>query len=109
MLFSLILFCTCETYLNESCRLEVFGDRTKDVHKFDRFQVIQVSCDTMGKLVCPETQVFQCHRTATEEMSMSFAEHGNNFSFRPSLDMSCVRNDDHFVVAARVLQQVRFD
>ena len=72
-------------------------DRTKDVRKFDRFQVIQVSWDTRGTLVCPGTQVFRCHRKITEEIEISFAQHGNNFSFGPSLDVSCVSNDDRFV------------
>ena len=57
MLFSLIVFCTCKTHLSASC--QVFCDSKKDVRKFVRFQVIEVSWDTGGTLVCPGTHVFR--------------------------------------------------
>ena len=37
MLFRLMLFCSCETYLSTSCQVEVFGDRTKDVRQIRSF------------------------------------------------------------------------
>ena len=47
-LFSLVLFCTCETYLSTSSQMSVFGDRTKNVRKFDCFQSVSVLWDTRG-------------------------------------------------------------
>ena len=102
MLFSLFAFRTYETYLSATCRVEVFGNRTENVRKFDRFQLIQVSWDTRC-VECPETLVCWCHRTSTAEIEISFAQHGNNLSFGPSLDVLCVSNDDHFVVPVRIL------
>ena len=40
-LFSLVLFCTCDTFLSASCQVLVFSNRTKDVRKFDCFQILQ--------------------------------------------------------------------
>ena len=53
-------------------------------------------------------QVFRCHRTITEEFEISFAQHGNIFSFGPSLGVSCVSKSDHFVVPVRILYRIRF-
>ena len=97
MLFSLIVFCTCETYLSASCQVEVFGDCTKDVRKFVRFQVIQVFRDTRDTLVCPETQVFRSQDT-----------YRGNRDLLCTTWVSCVSNDDHFVIPVRILSRIRF-
>ena len=45
----------------------------------------------------------------TEESEIFFAQHGIKFTFEPSLGVSRVRNDDHFVVRVHVLQQEHFE
>ena len=107
--FSLILFCTCETYLSTSSQVLVFSDRTENVGKFDCLQSSNISWDTKSALVCPETQTFQCHWTITEESKVAFAQHRINFAFGPSLSVSRVCNDEHFVVHVHVLQQEHFE
>ena len=92
MLFSLIVSWTCETYLSALCQVEVFSNRTNDVRKCVRFQVIQVLWDARSTFVW-------CSGVAGEIV----AHRGNNFPFGPSLDVSCVRNDGHFDVPARIL------
>ena len=42
--------------------------------------------------------LFQCHRKITEESEIPIAQHGINCTFGPSLGVSRVSNDDHFVV-----------
>ena len=74
----------------------VFSDRTKNVRKLECFQ-------------CPETQVFQCRRTVAEESKRRFAQHEIDFTFGPSLGVSRVSNDDHFVVRVHALQKEHFE
>ena len=107
-LFSLILFSTCETYVSTSSLVLVSSDRTKNVIKFDRFQIFHMSRDTKSALMRPETQTFQCHGAITEESKIPFAQPGINFAFGTSLSVSRVCNDDHFVVHVHVLQQEHF-
>ena len=66
----------------------------------DRFQIFHITWDTRDTLVCLGTLVFRCRWTITEEI---IAQHGNNFPFGPSLDVSCVSNGDHFDVSIRTL------
>ena len=75
MLFGLVLFCTC-------------GNIPEHIES--RF------VGSGGPFVCPETQVFQCRRTITEERHIFFAQHGIKFLLGPSLGVSRVSNDDHF-------------
>ena len=104
-----LIFCTCETYLSTSSQVVVFGNRTEDIRKIDCFQIFHISRNTRSTLACPETQTFQCHGTTAEESKISIAEHGINFTFGPSLTVSCSYNDDHCVVQVHVVQQVHFE
>ena len=61
----------------------IFNDRSNNVGKFNCFQIIPISWDTRNTLVCPETQVFQCRWTTTEESLISFAQRGTDLTFRP--------------------------
>ena len=54
-------------------------------------------------LVCAETQIFQCLKTITEDFEISFAQHGINSTFGPSLGVSRVSNDEDLVVRVHVL------
>ena len=58
--------------------------------------------------MCPETQVFQCHKTITEECKVSLTQRGINYAFGPSLSVSRVSFDDHLVVDVRVFSQEQF-
>ena len=51
----------------------------------------------------------QGHGTITEESQISIAQHGINFTFGPSLSMSCICNDDHFVVQVHVVYPVHLE
>ena len=53
--------------------------------------------------MCPETQVFQCHRTIAEENEISSAQRGINLALGPSLGVSRVGDDDHLVAHVPVL------
>ena len=48
----------------------------------------------------PETQVFPCRRTITEECEISLTQRGINLAFGPSLSVSRVSYDDHLVVVS---------
>ena len=76
VLFSSVLFCNCGTCLSALRRVELFGDRTIDVRKFVRIQTIQVLWSARSTFVCPGTLMFSCCRTITEEIEISFAQHG---------------------------------
>ena len=92
MLFSLIVFCSSGTYLSALCQVKVFGNHTNYVRHFVRFRVIQVLWSEDA-----DTLVLQ---TVTEEIEISFAQRGMNFTFEPFLDVSYISNGGHFVLSA---------
>ena len=59
--------------------------------------------------MCPGTLICWCCKAITEEIEISFAQNGINFTFEPSLDVSCISNGDHFVFPARILKRVHFE
>ena len=65
---------------------------------------VHVSRDSKSALVCPETQVFQCHKTITEESETSFAQQiGINVTFGPCGGVSRVSNFEELVVCVHLL------
>ena len=96
------LCCTCETYLSTSSQVLAFSDRTENVQKFDRFQIVHVS-------YAQKTQTFQCHGTITVESNIPLHNMGSTKrSDHLCVCVSRVRNDDHCVVHVHVLEQKHF-